>query len=238
MHNTSPTPLNLPLRAAIVDLDGTLVDTAGDFLLALRSGLIGFSQRASTIDAAFVQATVGKGSEYLVERALRHLEVPESPAVFQGALEAYLTAYGDINGQASTVYAGVLEGLEWMRRQGWQLVCVTNKPGAYAQDLLRAKGLSPYFSAVWGGDAFIRKKPDPLPILEACRGLGLPPAQVLVVGDSANDAQAAHAAGCPVVLMRYGYNHGRPVEEIPALAHLDRMDELAGLGLPTPTPAL
>lgn len=235
---TAAPPLSIsPIRAAIIDLDGTLIDTAGDFLLALRTGLVNFSPKAPCITPEFVQATVGKGSEYLVEQALHHLGVPADPDRFERALVAYLAAYGAVNGQASQVYPGVEEGLAWMRDQGWPLVCVTNKPGDYARALLQSKGLLHWFQSVWGGDAFPRKKPDPQPIQEACRHLDLPPVQVLVVGDSANDAQAAHAASSPVVLMRYGYNHGRPIEEVPALAYLNRMDELAGLGLPTAAPS-
>jgi phosphoglycolate phosphatase len=76
---------------------------------------------------------------------------------------------------------------------------------------------------VFGGDSFERKKPDPLPILKTCEALGTALAQTLMVGDSSNDAEAAHAAGCPVVLVTYGYNHGRPVQETPAAAWLDSL---------------
>jgi phosphoglycolate phosphatase len=72
------------------------------------------------------------------------------------------------------------------------------------------KGLDGFFDHAFGGDAFARKKPDPLPLLETCKALGTAPAATLMVGDSSNDAQAARAAGCPVVLVSYGYNHGEP----------------------------
>ena len=74
---------------------------------------------------------------------------------------------------------------------------------------------------MFGGDSFARKKPDPLPLLETCRVLGSRPALTLMVGDSRNDAQAADAAGCPLVLVTYGYNHGEPILAVPALAHVD-----------------
>ena len=57
------------------------------------------------------------------------------------------------------------------------------------------------------------------------------PAHTLMVGDSSNDAQAANAAGCPVVLMTYGYNHGEPIQNTPALAWLDSLDQLQSLGI-------
>ena len=79
---------------------------------------------------------------------------------------------------------------------------------------------------VFGGDAFERKKPDPLPLLKTCEALGVPPSQTLMVGDSSNDAQAARAAGCEVLLVTYGYNHGHDITEVPALAHVGRLDEV------------
>lgn len=83
----------------------------------------------------------------------------------------------------------------------------------------------PFFQHVFGGDAFERKKPDPLPLRKTCEALGTEPARTLMVGDSSNDAQAAGAAGCPVVLVTYGYNHGHPVQDVPARAHIARLDQ-------------
>ena len=103
------------------------------------------------------------------------------------------------------------------------LACLTNKPLAFAQGLLKAKGLDVYFEHVFGGDSFARKKPDPLPLLQTCQALGTLPQNTLMVGDSSNDAQAAHAAGCPVVLVTYGYNHGEPIRAVQALDWLDSL---------------
>ena len=120
----------------------------------------------------------------------------------------------------------MVEGLDALRSAGLKLACVTNKPTAFARPLLADKGLDSYFTVVFCGDAFARKKPDPLPLLETCKALGSLPARTLMVGDSSNDAAAARAAGCPVVLMSYGYNHGEPV----ASAHPDAVfDSLAEL---------
>ena len=79
---------------------------------------------------------------------------------------------------------------------------------------------------VYGGDAFERRKPDPLPLLKTCEALGTIAARTLMVGDSSNDAQAGHAAGCGVVLVSYGYNHGQPIRETPALAWVDALTEI------------
>jgi phosphoglycolate phosphatase len=113
-----------------------------------------------------------------------------------------------------------------MREAGWRLACLTNKPGAFATPLLERKGLAQFFERVFGGDAFERKKPDPLPLQRTCEALGSAPAATLMVGDSSNDAAAARAAGCPVVLVTYGYNHGRPVSEVPCDGTVARLDAL------------
>ena len=121
----------------------------------------------------------------------------------------------------------MVEGLHALQRAGLRLVCLTNKPTAFALPLLRTKGLDGFFEQVFGGDAFERKKPDPLPLLKACAALGTVPARTLMVGDSSNDAQAARAAGCPVVLTTYGYNHGEPVTAVDADGWVDSLEQLA-----------
>ncbi len=210
-------------QAVIVDLDGTMVDTVGDFEVALNRMLA--EQQLPAIGRAFIEQTVGKGSEHLIRCTLA--EVGADAGLYDTAWARYQHHYLAINGQFSRVYPGVLDGLQRLAASGLKLACLTNKPNAFARPLLAAKGLDGFFSHVFGGDAFARKKPDPLPLLETCRALGTPPALTLMIGDSSNDAQAARAAGCPVVLVDYGYNHGRPVAEaapdavIGSLARLD-----------------
>ncbi|MCY1366380.1 Phosphoglycolate phosphatase [compost metagenome] len=129
------------------------------------------------------------------------------------------------------MYPGVEQGLQRLRASGRALACLTNKPRAFAQALLEIKGLAGYFSQVFGGDSFERKKPDPLPLLKTCEALGTTPAQTLMVGDSQNDGIAARAAGCPVALVTYGYNHGDPIAEAPHDLLIGSLAEL----LDTPT---
>lgn len=212
----------MPLRAAIVDLDGTLVDTLGDFHAALNE-MLG-ALRLPAIERAVVARFIGKGSEHLIRATLGHLGAPAS--LYAQAWEHYQAAYRRLNGRWSMVYPGVSEGLAQLRRAGLQLACLTNKPGEFARELLAAKGLASQFELVFGGDAFARKKPDPLPLLKTCEALGLAPAQVLMVGDSRNDAAAARAAGCPVVLVTYGYNHGEPVHSVDADAYVGSLAEI------------
>jgi len=224
MSAPTPTAIDLgSIQAAIVDLDGTMVDTVGDFEVALNAMLADLGRPG--VSRAFIARTVGKGSEHLLRSTLA--QVGADPSMYEPAWQRYQHHYVAINGRHSAVFPGVVEGLRALTVAGLKLACLTNKPTAFAKPLLAAKGLEGYFQAVFGGDAFERKKPDPLPLLRTCAALGCPPERTLMIGDSANDAQAAHAAGCPVVLVTYGYNHGEPVREVPALAHIDRIDELA-----------
>ena len=226
--------------AAIVDLDGTLVDTLGDFVAALRMMLADVLPRESAdtcLDAALVGQMVGKGSEHLVKSVLNHVFAQsgcsdaaiDSIAICDRAQRSYQHHYAAVNGQHSTLYPGVLEGLRHLQRSGLQLVCLTNKPLAFARMLLKLKKLDRFFSEVFGGDSFERKKPDPLPLLKACEFLGTLPLRTLMIGDSSNDALAARAAGCPVLLVTYGYNHGQPVRSVHADGFIDSLAELAQL---------
>jgi phosphoglycolate phosphatase len=210
------------LGAAIVDLDGTMVDTLGDFVVVLGTVLEELGLRAVTRE--FVGHTVGKGSEHLIRSTLA--EVDADPALYERTWALYQRHYLAVNGDHSAVYPGVVEGLERLRARGWKLACLTNKPTAFARPLLQKKGLDGFFDVVFGGDAFERKKPDPLPLLRTCEALGMAPPRTLMVGDSSNDARAARAAGCPVVLVSYGYNHGEPVAAVDADGVVDRLDQL------------
>ena len=210
------------LRAAIIDLDGTMVDTLGDFVVVLNRVL---SELAlGPVDRAFIEHTIGKGSDHLIRSTLQH--VGADAGLYAPAWALYQAHYAEVNGDHSDVYPGVVEGLSQLKSRGFKLACLTNKPTAFALPLLRLKGLDGFFSAVFGGDAFERRKPDPLPLLKTCDALGATPAQALMIGDSSNDARAARAAGCPVVLVSYGYNHGEPVHAVDADGVVDRLDQL------------
>ena len=204
-------------QAAIIDLDGTLVDTLGDFVVALNATLDDLSLPALARPA--IERMVGKGSEHLIRAALQ--AVGGASQLYDQAWAHYQRHYDRVNGRNADVYPGAREGVQALRARGLPLACVTNKPGRFARDLLQGKDLLAFFDVVYGGDAFERRKPDPLPLLKACEALGATPARTLVVGDSSNDAQAARAAGCPVVLVSYGYNHGQPVQAVDADGFVD-----------------
>ncbi len=222
----------LELQAVMIDLDGTLVDTLGDFEVALNRALVDL--QVAPASRSLIERSIGKGSEHLIRTVLAHqlAEVDSSVKtrsvddLFSPAWERYEHHYLAINGQFSEIFPGVMEGLAHLKALDLPLACLTNKPMSFARPLIEAKGLSSYFAQIFGGDSFERKKPDPLPLIKTCEALQTAPERTLMVGDSSNDAQAANAAGCPVVLMTYGYNHGEPIRNTPALAWLDSLTQL------------
>ncbi len=223
------------LQAVMIDLDGTMVDTLGDFEVALNRALTDLN--VPTASRALIERSIGKGSEHLIRTVLGHqlaqpgmpVDAREVETLFTPVWTRYEHHYLEINGEFSQVFPGVMEGLELLKATGLPLACLTNKPLSFTRPLLAQKGLTPYFAHVFGGDSFERKKPDPLPLLKTCEAMQSSPARTLMVGDSSNDAQAANAAGCPVVLMTYGYNHGEPIRNTPARAWLDSMTQLGDL---------
>lgn len=222
------------LDAAMVDLDGTMVDTLGDFVEAVNRMFADLVMPA--MQAQQIEHMVGKGTEHLIRSALRAaLQRPGQAAQeldaavqasFERAHQLYMQHYLVINGTYAQTYDGVAQGLQALKAAGVRLACVTNKPLAFTTPLLAAKGLDGLFDVVFGGDSFARKKPDPLPLLKTCEALGVDPARTLMIGDSSNDAQAARAAGCPVVLVSYGYNHGLPPQDVDADGVVDSIAQI------------
>jgi len=200
------------IRAAIIDLDGTMLDTVPDFHIAINR--MRAELALAPVAAEQIARLIGKGSENLIRSVLAlDLDSAAVESRFAQAMASYQRHYLAINGDHALLYPDVIAGLDALKAQGLRLACVTNKPIAFATPLLAQKGLDAYFDVVYGGDSLARKKPDPLPLLQVCADFDLAPAQVVAIGDSSNDAEAARAAGCRVLTVPYGYNHGRPIHE-------------------------
>ena len=200
------------MRAVLLDLDGTLLDTLPDLAAAANAML---AERGRTsLPAATIRDFIGSGIQKLVERCLQAAGEDAGGAALEGALRNFRGHYERLNGTASRPFPGVTDALGRLRVAGLRLACVTNKARAFTLPLLRTTGLLPYFDTIVTSDDAGERKPHPAPFLHACRTLGVSPAEAAVVGDSALDAQAARAAGCPVLLVSYGYSEGRDVAEI------------------------
>jgi phosphoglycolate phosphatase len=216
------------VRAAIIDLDGTMLDTIPDFHVAINS--MRAELGLGPITQEQIALMVGKGSENLIRSVLAlDWDAARIEAAFAAAMDAYQRHYLRINGNHSTLYPDVIAGLAALKAQGLRLACVTNKPIAFTTPLLKLKGLDGFFDVVYGGDSLPRKKPDPLPLQTVCADFGLAPAQVVAIGDSSNDAQAARAAGCPVLTVPYGYNHGQSIHETDSDGIVSTLREAASL---------
>jgi phosphoglycolate phosphatase len=196
------------------DLDGTLVDSVLDLTAAVDNMLQALGREPAGEEK--VRQWVGNGAPVLVMRALTGEMYPADdaiePELFQAAFEVFLSAYTQSNGRYSKLYPGVEEVLLHLQQAGVPMAVVTNKPMAFTTPLLQALKIDHYFGQVLGGDSLPVKKPDPLPLQVVMETLGCQPEQALMLGDSRNDVLAARAAGCPVICVSYGYNHGEPVE--------------------------
>ena len=205
----------MPFAAALIDLDGTLLDTVPDLADAANAMLTDLGH--ATLPADLIGSFIGKGTENLVKRTLTHVHPnrtePSAPDLAH-ALHIFHTHYEHFNGLRSTIYPGVVEGLKAFEAAGVKLGVVTNKPTVFTQALLQRTGLDAWFSVQVCGDTCERKKPDPMPFLHACSLLGVAPDQTLAIGDSVNDALAARAAGLTVLAVPYGYNEGHSVHAL------------------------
>lgn len=199
------------VEAVLFDLDGTLLDTLPDLFNAANGMLAELGHAPRSLEE--IRRFIGKGMPNLVMRCLTEGRVAAEGAV-DAALPVYKRHYAAINGDAARIYDGVEPTLIALAKQGIKLACVTNKPADFTVPLLERVGLAHYFGAIIGGDSLPQKKPHPAPLLRACELLEVSPANALMIGDSANDAEAAQAAGMPVLLMTYGYSEGRPVDTI------------------------
>lgn len=200
----------LAVSAIVIDLDGTLLHTAPELAEAANRMLRDMGREP--VSQQLLMSYIGNGISWLVKRALTgDMHAEPDTALYDDALPIFEKHYTELLLQ-SKPFAGVMEGLGAMKAAGYRLGCITNKVARYTEPLLKGIGLADYFDIVLSGDSLPEKKPHPLPLLHAAEFFGVPVQQVLLIGDSLNDAVAARAAGCPVFCVPYGYNHGEPVD--------------------------
>lgn len=199
----------------ILDLDGTLVDSAGEIHAALAGALSG--RGIEPLSKPEVERLIGRGVRSLVERALA-MRGADS-ATPDEAVEAFEAHYARAVGSEATLFPGVLEGLRMLRAAGRKLAVVTNKPRAFTETLLAKLDILDFFMATVAGDDGVAPKPAGDMLAAACAKMGTKPGETLMLGDSETDVRAARAAGCPVWCVPYGYNEGRD----PATLACDRI---------------
>lgn len=201
------------MRAVLLDLDGTLLDTASDLTAAASDMLAELGLRP--VPEQQMRNLIGKGAAHLVAQCLRiSLGGAADERRLGAGLEGFFHHYAIRNGQSARAYPGVREGLLAMQAAGMRLACVTNKPSRFTAPLLAATSLAGFFQCVVSADDVPRKKPAPDALLAAFSSLGVAAGEAVMIGDSANDALAARAAGCKVLLVPYGYSEGLEVQAI------------------------
>jgi phosphoglycolate phosphatase len=216
----------LSARAAVFDLDGTLVDSVPDLAAALNRVLAEAGLPPQPVDA--VARMVGHGVARLVERGFAAAGAPLDLAALPRWVERFLAFYADDLSARTRPYPGVPEALDALAAAGWRLGVCTNKPTRLAVGLLDALGLGGRFGAVMGGDAAPERKPHPASLLMTLDRLGVPASAAVFVGDSETDVLTARAAGVPVALVRGGYT-AAPVEALGADAVVDDLAALPAL---------
>jgi phosphoglycolate phosphatase len=222
-----------PLDAVLFDLDGTLLDTAGDIHVALNRAIGEFQWL--NVSEADVRRMIGRGSPILVERVAAAQGRALDAATQASVVERFFHHYGALQENeefAARPYPGAAAALELLHGAGVRTAVVTNKQERFASGLLERLHLRDWVDLVVGGDSCERRKPDPQPLLVACGKLGALPSRTLMVGDSINDVLAARAAQIAVICVPYGYNEGNDPRDLPCDALIEDLSRLASLLLP------
>lgn len=216
----------IAVRAVLIDLDGTLLETGPDIAAAANRMLAELG--CSALPDERVTGFIGKGVANLVARCLQEARLPSDADARSAALVLFERHYLAGVADRSRPYPGVVAGLERFAAMGMPLGCVTNKAMQFTTPLLERTTLARFFRVVVAGDTVAHKKPHPLPLLHAAAALGVAPADLLMIGDSANDVLAARAAGSPVFVVPYGYREGMALESLAADRVVADLVEAAG----------
>ncbi len=209
--------------AVVFDLDGTLVDSAGDIAEAVNRTLDDLS--LPRVSEATVRSWIGEGVRKLVTTALRDAG---SEHTLDEVMPSFMRHYHECLLRSPQLYDGVLETLEALQAQRLPMAICTNKPSALVPPLLEHLGIDRFFAHIIGGDSLPQRKPAPEPLQHVAALLGQPVQACLMVGDSATDLHAANSAGMPIVLVRYGYTRDLDLDAADAVAVIDVLPELLG----------
>jgi len=213
-----------PYPLVVFDLDGTLVDSAGDIAEAVNRTLEALGQ--PRVPEALVVSWIGDGVGRLVQQAADHLGLDLDMAA---VMPRFMVHYRDCLLRSPRLYPGVVEALAALRARDVPLAICTNKPEALVAPLLAHLGIDGFFAQIVGGDTLPQRKPSGEPLRHLARAFGWVPAQCLMVGDSLTDYRAAQDAGMPIALVRYGYTRGLDLDRAYAVGVVDDLRQLPGL---------
>jgi len=212
-------------KMIMIDVDGTLVDSVPDLTYCADEMMRELG--LAVCGEQKVRHWVGNGVPKLVERILTgELEGKVDADLYAKAYPIYLQHYANNTAKRSHLYSGVRAGLDYLHEKNYVLGCITNKAEQFTLPLLKTLGIYNDFKLVLSGDSLARKKPDPLPLLHACKQFDVQPKDGLMLGDSISDVKAARAAGFAIICMSYGYNHGQDIRIAKPDLVLDSMAQL------------
>ena len=216
---------NLANRELLLfDLDGTLVDSAADLYRAMNMSLN--TLQLPLVTEHQVRTWIGKGTAVFCQSTLQYLTGQVDPAQHQQLLDTFLDIYNAEPCVDTQPFAGIVDFLEWGMKHNKKMICVTNKPEQPARMIIDALGLNQYFVDVIGGDRFEERKPHPRQLLFCVDHYQLAKEQVLMIGDSSNDVEAARRARVDCIVVSYGYNHGEDIRLCQPQQIVDDLTEL------------
>lgn len=218
--------MKFAVKTVMLDLDGTLIHTAPEIAQAANG--LRADMGLPALDAKVIEGYIGEGAATLIKRCLLdgigELDAEQSKNAYAKFSEHYAKIVAD-----SQPYDDVIESLQALKKAGYRLACVTNKPESFTLPLLQKSGLHEYFELIVSGDSLPRKKPDPMPLMYICEKFDCLPQSALLVGDSKTDVAAAWAAGCYVFTVPYGYNGGTAIEAHEVDAQINSLLEISEL---------
>jgi phosphoglycolate phosphatase len=214
------TPKRYPVRALIFDLDGTLIDSKLDLIHAVNATLTEMDR--ATLSDEVISSYIGHGAPMLMSRAL--VGVAKEDELARGL--GYFLEYYDAHKLDNTcLYPGVTETLANLGEQNIAMALLTNKPVKISVRILEALGIAKYFHAIYGGNSFETKKPDPLGANAILSELHVNAADSMMIGDSEVDIQTARNANMIATAVNYGFGIHDRVQH-PADIYLERINDL------------
>jgi phosphoglycolate phosphatase len=199
----------------LFDLDGTLVDTAPDLMLAHNHVMKKFGYPTKSTED--IRNLVGKGAGALIGRSIWGQAKKEFSKVLDAKIKdemvkEFINFYGKNIVNESTLVTGVKDFLIWCKEQNFSMAVCTNKQEHLSNDLLKKIGIYDFFEYVAGSDTFDYCKPDPRHLTNVVEILDGDVKKTIMIGDSETDANAAKAAEIPVILLENGYTEKNTTE--------------------------
>lgn len=207
----------------VLDLDGTLVDTAGDLTATLNDILV--QEGLPAVSAAAGRTMVGHGARAMLSNALLSAGIAAEPERLDNLVALFIDIYAGRIAETSVPFPGAVAALDRFAAAGWRLAVCTNKFERHSKLLLSALGIADRFAVIAGQDTYGVRKPDPRHLTETIRAAGGSPLAAVMVGDSEVDVGTAKAAGIPVVAVDFGYCRV-PVADLDPDRVISHFDEL------------